>query len=141
MSGREAKISGLRKLADLLEQHPDLPVPYEVGNHMTFQLLEDGDESATKMARIRSLIGGEFRKNTYGGSGTYFELCGHLDGVPISIVTFRENVCERVVVGAREVTEEVPDPELVAGVPTITVTKTVEDIEWRCAPVLSGEPS
>jgi hypothetical protein len=41
-------------------------------------------------------------------------------------------VCERIVVGTETVTEEVPDPELLAKVPTVTVTEEVEIVEWRC---------
>jgi heme-binding NEAT domain protein len=48
----------------------------------------------------------------------------------------REEICERIVTGTREVTVEVPDPEQLAAVPTVSVTKTVEDVEWICRPLL-----
>ncbi len=51
----------------------------------------------------------------------------------------REEVCERVVTGTREVTESVPDPEAMKEVPIVEVTKTVEDVEWRCRPLLAAE--
>jgi hypothetical protein len=41
------------------------------------------------------------------------------------------------VVGTREVTEEVPDPEALAAVPKVTVTRTVEDVRWECRPLLA----
>lgn len=54
-------------------------------------------------------------------------------------IAARNEVCEKVTVATREVTEEVPDPDLVAKVPTVTRTRTVEDIEWRCHPIMGGE--
>lgn len=50
----------------------------------------------------------------------------------------RVEVCDRVVTGVREVVEEVPDPEALAAVPTVSVTKTVEDVSWVCRPILAG---
>lgn len=131
MSTREQQIDGLRKLADLLEQNPDVSMPYDVANGLTFQFLYT-EEAASEMAHLRSLIGGAFRKNTYGG-GTYYELVGKFSGIEIRLVTFRSKVCERVVVGTREVYEEIPDPDA----PKVAVIKTVEDVEWRCSPVLA----
>ncbi len=46
----------------------------------------------------------------------------------------RAKVCERVVTGTREVTEEVPDPDA----PKVTVTRVVEDVEWRCSSILAA---
>jgi hypothetical protein len=46
-------------------------------------------------------------------------------------------VCERVVTGTRLETKEVPDPEALKAVPLVTVTETVEDVEWRCMPLLA----
>jgi hypothetical protein len=40
------------------------------------------------------------------------------------------------VTGTYEVTEEVPDPD--ADVPMVTVTRTVENVEWDCHPVLAA---
>ncbi len=61
--------------------------------------------------------------------------------VSLHVYTDREQVCERVVIGTREVTEEVPDPEALAAVPKVTLTKTVEDVEWVCSPLLAGASS
>jgi hypothetical protein len=55
----------------------------------------------------------------------------------LHVYTDREEVCERVVIGTREVTEEVPDPEALAAVPKVIVTKTVEDVKWVCSPLLA----
>jgi hypothetical protein len=47
-------------------------------------------------------------------------------------------VCERVVVATREVEMEEPDPVAVAALPKVTRTVTVEDVEWKCAPLLTS---
>ncbi len=59
--------------------------------------------------------------------------------VRLHVYVAREEICERIVTGTREVTEEVPDPEYVANAPIVQVTKTVEDVEWRCHPILAAE--
>lgn len=51
----------------------------------------------------------------------------------------RDGVCERVVVGTHDVTEDVPDPALMELVPLVSVTRCVEDVEWRCPPLLAEE--
>lgn len=60
---------------------------------------------------------------------------------PISLHVYagRGEVCERIVLGTHEETQEVPDPELLAQVPLVTRTVTVEDVEWRCSPLLADE--
>jgi hypothetical protein len=59
---------------------------------------------------------------------------------PIDIEVYgkRAEVCERVVVGTEEVEEEVPDPEALAAVPRVKVTKTVEQVKWVCSPLLAA---
>lgn len=57
----------------------------------------------------------------------------------IAVYGDRDEVCERVVTGTREVTEEVPDPEALAAVPKVVVTKTVEDVKWICRPLLGDD--
>jgi hypothetical protein len=60
-------------------------------------------------------------------------------GLKVKVTTYRDAVCERVVTGTREVTREVRDPDALAAVPTTTVTETVEDVEWVCAPLTAPE--
>ena len=68
----------------------------------------------------------------------YYDLDGYLDGLAVKFVAFREEVCERVVVGTREVTRTTKDPELLAQLPDVTVTETEEVVEWRCSPLLAA---
>lgn len=62
-------------------------------------------------------------------------------GCVVKLLAWRTEMCEQVVVGTREVTEEVPDPILLAAVPTVTVTRTEQVTRWQCKPVLGGVPA
>ncbi|HET6291734.1 MAG TPA: hypothetical protein VFG33_00115, partial [Kribbella sp.] len=55
--------------------------------------------------------------------------------IEVHVGAYRDQVCERVVTGTREVTKTVPDPSVV--VPDVEVTETVEDVEWICGPLLA----
>ncbi|HEX4432832.1 MAG TPA: hypothetical protein VHZ96_26400 [Frankiaceae bacterium] len=140
---RSEYIAGLRALADVLEQHDDLPLPHAGGGvvgPVTFIWSALGeDEPASEMARIRSLIGaGHWEKNAPVGHGlTYYELTAHVHGIDLTITAFRSAVCERVVIGTREVTTLVPATDA----PMVEVTETVEDVEWVCAPLLAEATS
>lgn len=57
--------------------------------------------------------------------------------VTLAVYSQREQVCERIVVGTREIEVEEPDPELLAKVPTVKRTKKVEDVRWECTPLLA----
>ncbi len=139
MSGRGAYISGLRKVADLLEQHDELPLP-SAGDifPMTFTFLSGGDRKAALAAAARLIPSQLHKKVRDGDYGSYFDLEGRLDGLMIQLTAFRDDVCERVVTGTREVTKQVPDPAV--DVPLVEVTETVEEVEWVCGPLLAGGP-
>jgi len=140
MTDRAEYIAGLRQLADLLEAHDELPLPVEGRiSAINFHFLFD-DDPRTALADAVRAMPISLAKNDPASSDyaeTYFELAGYLRGLEVKLVAFREQVCERVVVDRREVTVEVPDPEALAEVPTVTETHTVETVEWRCHPVLA----
>lgn len=141
---REDRIASIHQLADWLEAHPEVPLPYELGGASgTGNLLiftHDLDDPKAVIADVARALPGKVTKDTYGeGSGAQLKLVGSVGHINIEAIANRDLVCERVVTGIREVTEDVPDPEKLAEVPTISVTTTVEDIEWRCAPVLAQD--
>lgn len=129
-------IAGLRALADLLEQHDELPLPYE-GNTvpLTFHYLSSPDPKAG-LATFARIIPGALTKTPWGGESDYiyFDLAGSIDGLKVNATAYRDAVCTRVVKGTREVTKVIPDP----AAPTVTVTETVVDVEWVCSPVLAA---
>jgi excisionase family DNA binding protein len=120
---RKAYISGLRDLADLLDDYPDLPLPYDG----TASRLTIFTSTKAELQAYARLIPGTLDKET--SDGPYgFALTGALDGLRLRIYGKRAEVCERVVTGTREVTVSEPDPEAVAVLPLITRTETVEDV-------------
>lgn len=130
---RAEYVAGLRALADLIEQHDDLPTPYGVTaqwiNVSSSQ--EDQRRIAQTFARV---MPGKIDK---GVRDDAFDLDGHVGAVEVSMIVSRNAVCRRVVKDVREVTREIPDPDALAAVPTVTVTETVEDVEWVCEPLLA----
>jgi len=133
-------IAGLRALADLLEQHDELPLP----SHGASQPLdwwiwehEVEDAKAVMATIVRLLPGAKSKVVGESGASSWFTVEAKLHGLRINVNARRNTVCRRVVKGVREVTKEVADPEALAAVPTVTVTETVEDVEWVCEPLLA----
>lgn len=138
MTERADYIAGLRALADLLESTPELPLPTEP-SAFEWQIgykYPTNEAKRAGLAEIARLIPGRFDKNDPAESdynAKYFELTGRLAGILVRIWAERDAVCRRVVTGTRQVTEMVPAPDA----PLVAVTKTVEDVEWRCEPLLA----
>lgn len=131
---------GLRALAAFVEANPELAerLAYSLGN-MSEPVY--GDDSAAVMGQFaRAVARGRVENHKDGSSDKFFRLtlC-FSDAVRLSLATSREEVCERVVVGTEQVTKTVPDPELLAKVPEIEVTETIEQVEWRCRPLLASD--
>jgi len=120
MSSHEEYIAGLREYADLLEANPGLP--RTTGEYFCWPCT-----SSEQMVATVRLFGGQWDKRTSEGSD-YFTLERFIGPHRISVYTARENVCERVVIGTETV--EIPDPELVADVPLVTVEQDV--VRWVC---------
>lgn len=132
---------GLRNLADMIATNPDLLpcVRYglvHAGIVCPTATMEDGAAALRALALAALRAGG---KVTKGVRDRYFDLFIHFGPVKAQFIADRGEVCERVVTGTREVTEEVPDPEALAAVPKVAVTKTVEDVEWVCRPLLGDD--
>lgn len=125
---RSERIAGLRALADLLEQHPELPLP---GRDLRAYSMGE-DERATLAAVARALPG-RVTKDTTGLEGELFQvyatLGGEEGGVIYGGVAYRESVCERRQVGTKVVEREEPTE-------TRTVRETVPVYEWDCDPIL-----
>jgi hypothetical protein len=124
---------GLRKLADLLEAHPELAATPSFLTSLHVWWAGDRDHLAA-LARAGKEHGAQVEKIHRDDT---FSLALHWGPVIAHALAQRDVVCERVVVGRDEVTETVPDPEALAAVPMITRTTTVERTEWRCGPLLT----
>lgn len=139
---RAAYTAGLRALADILDAHPELPLPFEgTGpgcNAFSFHFLSTADPRA-EMAAARRALGVAVEKNSSEADATYYRLSGKLHGLHFELSAFRKDVCERVVVATREIEVEEPDPAAVAALPKVKRTEVIEDVKWKCHPILDVE--
>lgn len=141
---RAAYIEGLHQIADFLAEHPEVPLPalgdYASGEYQpTLAIFLRGDDqrdSRTKLADVARAMG-RAEKSTH----HEFAIWRRFSGMILTAYAQRAEVCERVVTSTREVTKEIPDPEALAAVPKVTVTETVEDVEWVCAPLMKPPTS
>jgi hypothetical protein len=127
------RAAGLRKLADLVEAHPELDATY-LDDVSTFYAWTK--EDAAKAIRAGLEFGAKVTKVPFGDS---FQTKLSWGCFSASVLGSRAQVCERVVVGTETVRKTVKDPAALAAVPDIEVTEEVEQVEWRCHPVLDGE--
>jgi len=131
----------LRVLADLIEAHPDLPLPYvtayssgqtEAAWYLhILDLQGDLPEQKAVAARIVSTLGGKWAKHEDGDCFRFTQR--RWDGLVLQVTVNRAAVCERVVTGTHEVTMPATDarpaePERV---------ETVEDVTWVCSSLLA----
>lgn len=99
-------VAGLRQLADFIEAHPALPVPY--GTNLNV-FTEDKTELAA-LARVGNV---RWEKHA---NGEYFYLKAHFaGGHSYEININRAKVCRKVVLGSH-----------------VEPAKVVEDVEWIC---------
>jgi len=126
--------AGLRALADLLDNNPDLPLPYHGNDTHLLWVQDNGDNDETRdTARLFArLIPGTISKKA---RDTYLDLDGHIAGLKVSLITSRAAVCERVVTGTHEVTTPARPALNLPAEPEHT--ETIEDVEWVCGPLLA----
>ena len=140
LNDRQAYTAGLRQLADLLDERPDIPLPHQgtdtavpihwlyFGNGRDFE-----EQKAIARTIVRAIPGQIVKRET----GDLFRFHGRLAGLHLEVVVDRPAVCERVVVGTETVTTTIKDPDAVAALPDVEVTETVEQVEWRCQSILA----
>lgn len=137
MTERERFIDGQRVIASVMETHDWLPIPSIAGGYLFGFYGKDARERLAEAARVFPC---SWRKNPIEGQyGSYFHLEGQIGGINVTLSASREAVCRRVVTGTHEVTETVKDPEALAKVPEVTVTRVVEDVTWDCGPLLAPQ--
>lgn len=130
---RSEYTAGLRLLADLLDRHPEVPLPYD-GSAAPLVISFLSDNPKAKLAAAARAFPGPLSKDA---DGTYFDLNGHLRGLLVQFTALRNAVCERVVVGTDTVVKQVPDP----AAPMVAVVEEVDRVEWVCSPVLAAAVS
>lgn len=125
-------IDGLRQLADLLQENPDIPVPYDGSAASINWILLPREDQKGILAAIARALPGKVEKRVRGDA---FDLVGRLAGLHVKVIADRDEVCARVVTGTETVTKTIPDPDV--KVPLVTVTETVETVEWVCGSLLA----
>jgi hypothetical protein len=123
--------TGLRQIADWLDEHPEVPLPPSFATSFTAYVFD----KASAAACARAMGNAEKRVPTH--NAEKLDLVRTFAGFEYIVRTPRDEVCERVVVGRREVEVEEPDPAAVAALPKRKRTEVVEDVEWRCGPLLA----
>ncbi len=127
--------AGLHALADMIGANPDLaPLATYLDGVSVFYAWTKDDLARIALARLAA--GAKIDK---GAVGDVYKLTMRFGPVGVRALADRGDVCERVVTGVETVTTIVPDPVLVAAVPTVEVTEQVEQVEWVCRPLLASE--
>lgn len=131
LAGRQAV--GLRALADMIEQNPELAGLASPDSLHVFYAHNAAELGAIARAAVRS------------GAKVTKQISNDLHNVLLSwgpvgalVLAWRNDVCERVVLGTKPVTKKVPDPAQLAAVPLVEVTEEVEQVEWICRPLLAA---
>jgi len=130
--------AGLRALADMIEVHPELAHNFShTFGYSGINAHPQREDVAAELADIARIALRSGAKVTKDISEKFHNLVLDFGAVKVDVLAYREQVCERVVVGTREITEEIPDPDQLAAVPTVTQTRTEDIVKWRCTPLLS----
>jgi hypothetical protein len=136
-------VAPLRALIDFVEANPELAGHFRHGSFSKVLIyaggIHDPREVMAEFIRAGLATGAKVTKDFDGDNWANV----HVKFGPIDIEVYgkRAEVCERVVVGTEEVEEEVADPEALAAVPKVKVTKTVEQVKWVCHPLLADAPA
>lgn len=131
LATRDAIAAGYTELAEWADRHPDVSLHPSGATIYAF-----APDRATFTAWTRALADGAplaaVRKDI---SDTYATAVRRFGAVDVQVTIARIEVCERVVTGTRTV--EVPDPEVVAAAPLVTIDEEI--VEWRCPPSFLAE--
>lgn len=135
---------GLTALADFVRANPHLAVhmkytglTHHVG--ISVSIADDPRDAVAAFARALNRAGYPVTKKPFGTGDSLFGISADIGetGFGLDVWADRNEVCERVVTGTETVVKEVPDPELLAAVPTVKVVETVETVEWHCGSLLA----
>lgn len=124
----------LREVAALLDQHPEIQTPEVSGVYITPTIKWFGLHSPEAVAAVLRAFPGPWVKNdpTEDDYHSKFAIyTGSFFGAHVEVIVRRENVCTRVKVGEREVTQAI-------AVTTREVTVTEPIYEWECGSVLAA---
>jgi hypothetical protein len=146
MSGDDTRseyVRGLRLLADVIEQHPELPLPMAGDSEWSpvrwyFTVADDPRAEMAAAARALPVAGRWLKEygedDPAGEHKARLDMSGMLAGLHVELVAYRDDVCTRIVTG----TEDREFDEVVTPAVTRKVKRPVEIVEWQCGPVLAA---
>lgn len=143
----ESQVNGLRMLADIIEEHPEIgtALAYSLRDVTAYSLPSDPEEQKqffAKMIRIFKDAGFSIEKKY--NDAAFQLVCDApvVDGERNTYESFgvrfygsREAVCTPRVVGQKTQTRKVMPPRSAWD----EETETVDVIEWDCSPILGGD--
>lgn len=118
----------LRQLADWYEDHPDLPLPYELEQPLFVFLYDLSNE---EILRVLGKIG-SFKKVFDEPDVGDFQALKTIGSFTLKFHTSRDKVCTPRVVGKRTI----PETRIPAEPEQIISAREEDVVEWDCHPVL-----
>jgi hypothetical protein len=136
----QKQAAALRLFATLIEENPHLAENFShtlsySGLH-AHSRSEDIPAEMAEFGRVMRRYGAKTDKSI---TDSMYNLVADFGALSLNFLAYRKDVCELVVTGTRVVTEEVPDPEALAAVPTTKVIRTEDVTEWVCKPLLATD--
>jgi hypothetical protein len=129
MSKREEYIKRLGDMAYLLQLWPDMPLPYSIYKNETTFYTNNAEDTAT-VAKFLPTSWSKNDPNTGSYDASYYILTGEFSGAKVTVMSGRENVCERKQVGTEKVVHA-----HVKAVPAYTEERPI--YEYECTSLLS----
>ncbi len=139
-----AVAADLRAIADMVEDNPYLAAL--IAQAFGSSVFPVYAAAAEQRDNLRELLAETVRQlqplatkpieKRYGDK--WFYAAVPMRAIKLELAEERDKVCTRVVTGVETVTEEVPDPDALAAVPTIIQTREVETVEWKCEPLMAA---
>lgn len=132
-SERENLCAGLIRLSQFLMDNPDIALPsVDVNFWQHLVTNKTGPEGLAAMRALRRRLPCASWDTRFGfGDSDSVYWYGKIGALPITLNGERKEVCRRVV-RKEKVEVEVPDPDLLALVPTVKREIEREVVEWVC---------
>lgn len=136
MSGRQETIDGVRRMLDVLEANPNIPLPSYLGqNH--YERVQWYVASPIEAARLVRALGGKWDKNNPKDSeydAEYLVMIATIwDTTSVRVVVSREGTCEKKQVGT---TRQMVTKEIVPA-QTEFAYEDVPVYEYECKSIMS----
>ena len=126
---REGYIKGLRALADVLEQHPEVPLPYDgTCSAISFNSFLCSASPRAELASAASAFAGVAWKERNEPGLEYFYLLGSLHGLNLGMARFRDDEDRANAVAAEAGLAVAKDVTTISEIPVIADAMAAEHI-------------